>query len=451
MADDEIERLRREVVRGDVLGRERLLHLLHRAGRPLGQAWSGEVAVAAELPEDDAARWREAVSVLAALDPLRCVHSLRSLLRAHAVLRRLGDGTDRRAVMVGHGPELMRSLSVSVREEGDDRAALWEEEPWRWRDDQPAPLSALAASADGALAAAITLHGELRVAAPADLVAGRLGWTARLKGPARALGFAGGLLVVVGDAAVHRFDAVTGAERGDLALPIEGGVADVSPSGLVLLCHQARLACLDPASGAVRWIVEDAREHAGYGAHQVAAGADLVAVCADDVGLWSLASGKRAGRVERTTRQTTWEDPESTMGMGRDTRVTVVPGPDFVHVAWVGPTLATVDRESRLQVWRPTGTVARRVADHGLTHCRPTRLAGRSDGTGAVAMSSTDGDASVSLWGPREVVVSMPVDLSAMTFAGRDLLLARIDGVLVRVDPRNGQARVPVRLSIPGP
>jgi outer membrane protein assembly factor BamB len=418
VSDQAIEELRREVLTGGPEARMRLLQALKRADRPLGEAWPDD-QVTVRL--DDRHTTDEVLGLLAALDPPRAMDALADARRA-----RIHDlGRD--------------DVWLSARDDGlgvytdrfdpawDGDYPNWSTSGWRWRVDAPAYVRLVAADMVGGWAAAAWLGGQVAGGPPARLAADAPAW--RWRAPEPPVGLAVGLdreVWVVTASHLHRV-AANGAPRdGGLPLPCVASAAAACPRGeLLVISDGSRLVALDPTTGAVLWDRPDAR-HDGSPVSGLAVGRFGVLVAAGDLGVYRRSDGRRRTTGERGSRVTIWEDPESTMGLARDTREITVRDAPHLAAGWLDQSPVTVDRDGVVHRWSLSGNRCAQAGVLGGTSARV--LAWRHDRV-AVLRGGL-----VTVHGERPGEVPARGTPTALALAGDRALAGLTDGRVELVD-----------------
>ena len=428
--DEKLRELQRRAQEGAEPRRE-LLHALQRAGRPLGDAWDGPVPVRVDGPVPD-----DALGALAAFDPRRAaVH--------------LPPGTGARLAQVPSGLLVARrdargfSLLAGQADTMELRnLAGWVGQPWRWRIDH-AYLTRLACSDDGEVLACASSEGMLRVGLGEHLLAGGARWTIPLRGPARLLAIHQDELVLVDDA-LRRFD-LAGQPRSEQALPQRPWLASAYHGWVALAWGTSTVGVFDPANR-LHW-----EKSVGYGARCLSLDRRTLAVARQDVHLYSRADGDAAGSIERPSRVTgTWEDPESTMGLGRDVREIREYDPDFVFAVWrADGHLLLATEQGQLSEWTPTQGSSQAKREWvkrrgcGVAHPlgRPAPLiAGRPEDRVVFAPGNCSSSLAWALGPKRPLQLTAPrhedadAPVSAVAVAGCVAWLARTNGSLERHD-----------------
>ncbi|MBL4846332.1 MAG: hypothetical protein JKY65_12460 [Planctomycetes bacterium] len=155
----------------------------------------------------------------------------------------------------------------------------------------------------------------------------------------------------------------------------------------------------------------------------------------------------------------TWEDPESTMGMGRDVgqirTVTTLPGDSYDRVAYLGDDLVNLQGgilSLPLDRVRESLPAASRMelVDRGLVRLSdPGPLAGYGSAGfwRCAAADQLGGAAFVHLCGlPEFVSIRFPEQVNALAISKRHLYVGLRDGSILWVDARTGEQRQAVTL-----
>jgi len=431
--DEKLRELQRRAQEG-VEPRRELLHALERAGRPLGDAWGGPIPVRVEGPVPD-----DALEALAAFDPRRAGAHLAQ--GAGARLARAPSGL----LVVRRDQHGFTLLAGQPDTQDLQRLAGWLGQPWRWRVDR-AYATRLACSDDGEVLACASSDGTLRVGLGEQLTAGGARWTTPLRGPARLLAIHDDELLLVDDG-LRRFD-LAGGLRSELALPEPPRLACAYHGWVALARGTSTVAVYDPANR-LQW-----EKGVGYGARCLSLDRRTLAVARQDVDLYSRADGDAAGSIERASRVTgTWEDPESTMGLGRDVREIREYDPDFVFAVWrADGHLLLATEQGLLSEWAPAKAgLLRRQAKREWTRrrgCgkahplgRPAPLvAGRPEDRVVFAPGNCTSTQAWALGPKRPLQLTAPraedadAPVSAVAVAGCVAWLARTNGSLERYE-----------------
>ncbi|HBP17064.1 MAG TPA: hypothetical protein DEA08_04610 [Planctomycetes bacterium] len=427
--DAELERARRAAESGGAPERLALLHALRRSGQALGEAWP-QAQVSVELEEGE--QLEAVLAELAHLDPARLLRNLRWGEEAHLV--RAGGGM----VMVER--DYSERLRVGWNRYREER------EPWPrplWDGGQPPELERLALGPRRLLAVQ-DVAGGLRVGSLSELSALGARWRAALP-PLRALGFyLGGarpLLIALGAQRLWGYD-LEGALQLEHELPAPADFAAVHPQGGVALASGPELLHLDPESGAARWRLAAAAALGGSRLEGVALGRLRVAAWGPKLGEWRVSTGKqlRVKSVGTKQEQRRWEDPESTMGMGRDVRewTETVPGDPFEDAAYLGEKV--VARQARqVSVGRS------RVELEGF---RQGRLTASEQGW-AICDTPYKGSPVVRLFDAEggQRALPQPGKVADLALDARHLFVGSREGTLRWYDASTGEERQPVRLA----
>lgn len=328
--DAELERARRAAESGGAPERLALLCALRRAGRPLHEAWSHE-GLTCELEQGEGEPLEAVLAELACFDPVRLLRNLR--WGGEADLERAGGGTLRVERDYGEGLRVV----WSPRPPGDLLPRPL------WDGGQPAELERLALGPQHLLAV-LDAEGGLRVGSQSELAGQGARWRVSLP-PLLGLGFylrgARPLLVALTAERVWGY-SLDGQLLVEHELPA-ADFASIHPQSGLALARGPELSLLDPESGALRWSLEVARDLGGRRLEGVTLGRLRVAAWGPRLGEWRVSSGKRTRLKSVGTKQVVrrWEDPESTMGLGRDVRewTETAPGDPYEDAAFLGERL----------------------------------------------------------------------------------------------------------------
>jgi hypothetical protein len=433
MSDATIEKLQREVTTGGPAERIRLLQALLRAGRPLADAWP-EGGIAVSLDENY--RTEAVLKLIAQIDVPRLRHGLAT--EGAVFLADLGGDNLRASLDVG----TVRISNHEFDYDYDRKTQRWEDKGWRWRYDAPAYVELVAVSPDGtrgavkwAGSASIRIGGvdDLVSAATHTSPAGSRLCRWALPAPLIAVGFDGVETLIVTESHLYRHTA--GNSPTALELPFTTKVAGFGSDGGSLFVSDGRaVASIDPNTGAVLWQQDDLRiEYHAIDA--LVPGERALAVCVGDVLLRTLGGGHALGAAERTTRIRVWEDPESTMGMGRDRREYTEYGPSFKSAAWFGEALVTVSANCTVQQWKVSRDrrTVRRVREHNRSPSFPLVVANAAR-VGALASEAT-----LLAFGTHTWERQLPAPAQTFTACGPDSFLIGLrNGSLIRVDAKTG-------------
>lgn len=422
--DEKLRELQRRAQEG-VEPRRELLHALQRAGRPLGDAWTGSripVRVEGPVPED-------ALGVLAAFDPRRAGAQL--AVGAGARLALVPSGL----LLARHDEHGLQLLAGQADTEELQRLEGWIGQPWRWRIDRTY-VTHLACSDDGEVLACASSDGLLRVGLAEQLLASSARWTIPIQGQARLLAIHDDELLLVDDA-LRRFD-LSGRQRSDQALPKRPWLACAYHGWAALASGAGTVAVYDPKDR-LCW-----DKHVGYRARCLSLDRRTLAVARQDVHLYARANGDPAGTIARGSRVTgTWEDPESTMGLGRDVHEIREYDPDFMFAVWRAEGhLLLATEQGQLSEWTPAGKrtwLKRRGcgAAHPLGNSAPL-VAGRPEDRVVFAPGNCSSTLAWALGpkGPLQLEAARADDanapVSAVAVAGCVAWLARANGALER-------------------
>jgi hypothetical protein len=427
--DQELEahRRRAHAAGAGVPERLALLHALRRAGRPLAEAWTDLVGpLQIELspgPDVD-----EALRELAGLDPNRLWRHPQDWVD----LCRVGA-----SLLTAHMDTSLNppTLVVSIEETPGEDFEDYDQHRYRWHIEHPPAAVALAAW-DRRLVVADE-DGWVREGGLRELNANRPRWRRRVPG-ALAVGYLrDGTLGVVG-ARLWHLQPATGEVLAEHPLPLQRSptVALVDPRGYVAASDGTGVWLVNVAAGSARLLLEDAARVVDGSVTRLALGRERVAILGNDVAEWHIERRELHRKHERPRRIRRWEDPESTMGMGRDVREYEEVGRAFRDVLYLGKdALALCDGEGRVQF--KGRTVLRDVHSLGVV----------AGGTARGVMADTDKERPVlRVFGDREMTLRLPSRATAIANGKRHLFVGLENGRVAWFDARTGEERQPVSL-----